>query len=157
MRRHFIVISLLSLALSGCGMSQKDWWGWPRSHWDNQNFKPYLQGEAQSFPTVYGTESWAYPEGTSTQEITKRWREAGLISSVTNGGRRHIWSTPTGVLTVFVGPQFYNLSQSSQRGFADAIAQVYGVGQGERQSYLLLDAGTGKGIGTYTSQGLQTY
>ncbi|HEY8963541.1 MAG TPA: hypothetical protein VIN59_03660 [Alphaproteobacteria bacterium] len=157
MRPYLIVFAALSMSLAACG-SQKDWWGWPDNHWASQDFKPYLKEESQSFPTAYGTESWAYPQGAPTAEIIQRWREAGLVMSVTSGGRKHIWSTPSGVLTVFVGPNFYNLSASSQRGLADAIAQIYGVGQQGRQGYLLLDSGTGKGVGTYTLvSGLQTY
>lgn len=157
MRGYLVVFIALSFTLSACG-SHKDWWGWPNSHWASQDFKPYLKSEAQSFPTAYGTESWSYPQGTPTAEIIQRWKEAGLVMSVTTGGRKHIWSTPSGVLTVFVGPQFYNLSQSSQRGLADTIGQIYGVGQDGRGGYLLLDSGTGKGVGSYTVQnGLQTY
>ena len=92
MRSYLVVLTALSLALAGCG-SQKDWWGWPREHWKDQDFKPYLKSETHAFPTAYGNESWAYPEGTPTNEIIQRWKEAGLVSSVTTGGRRHIWSS----------------------------------------------------------------
>jgi|GEM_PF-2088202 len=156
MRFYLVVLTAFSLALAGC--STKDWWGWPDNHWKEQDFKPYLKGESQAFPTAYPNESWAYPEGTPVQDVLQRWKEAGLINSVTTGGRRYIWNTPSGVLTVFVGPQFYNLSASSQRGLADAVAQIYGVGQNGRAGYLLLDEGTGKGVGTYTqASGLQLY
>lgn len=108
-----------------------------------QNFKPYIADEMHAIPMAYPPESWAYPTGTSTQEIVKRWRLAGLVDGV---------RTEAGYTAVIVGPQFYNLSYSSQQGLADAVAQMYAV-----QSFRLQDKLTKKTVGNYSSQGLQLY
>lgn len=157
MTRGLLLVPFLAVLMLGA-CSAKSIFGHNELHWKEQDFKPYLAGQEHAFPMAYGNESWAYPEGTPTQEIVRRWQQAGLINSVNSGGRTRFWSTPSGVLSVFVGPNFYNLSPSSQRGFAETLGQIYGVGQDGRQSYLLYDGMSGRKVGTYTqAHGLLTY
>lgn len=132
----FIGLCLCAALLAGCtGHAYKG---------DEMNdFKPYLLNEQQVLPNAYPKTAWAYPAGTSTRAIIARWRQAGLVI----GAYNH-----KGILDVMAGPQFYNLSFSDQRGLGDAIAQMYGVNH-----YLLFDSLTGKGVGSYTPQGLQMY
>jgi hypothetical protein len=155
--RTLIGFMAVLLVLSGCNVSRKSTFGWPDDHWQEQDFKPYTVSQYHAIPGAYAPKPWAYPQGTSTREILYRWKKAGLITSVTNGKRLKFWTPPSGILTVNVGPQFYNLSPSSQQGFANTVAQLYGVGQQGWQGFVLMDSITGKTIGAYNSQGLLLY
>jgi hypothetical protein len=130
---HFIGLSVTVLLLGACTSG--------RTPEEPNNFKPYIANEQQAL-MAYPDDVWAYPAGTPTRDIVARWQQAGLVMGVYNRG----------VTQVEVGPQFYNLSASSQRGLARAIAQMYNTNH-----YLLIDHYRQKGVGTYTAQGLQLY
>lgn len=156
MRGLLVILMLAAVSLGGC--SAKDVFG-HKSQYKEQDFKPYLGKEPYHFPMAYGQESWAYPTGTSTAEIIKRWKAAGLISHVTSRDTlRRALTRSENTLAVYVGPQFYNLSDSSRRGFAEVVGQIYGLGQDGRNTYLLYDWSTAKPVGVYTlKDGLYTY
>lgn len=156
MRGFLVMMVMLAATLGGC--TSKDVFG-HKSQNAEENFKPYLEHQSYHFPMAYGQESWAYPAGTSTQEIIKRWGEAGLIMKVTSRDTmRRAWGASSETLAVVVGPNFYNLSYASRRGLAEVVGQIYGVGQDGRDTYLLYDWSTGKPVGVYTLKGgLTTY
>jgi hypothetical protein len=130
---YFIGLTASVLMLAACDTG--------RTPEEPNNFKPYIADEQHAM-TAYPDDVWAYPAGTSTRDIVARWQAAGLVMGVYNRG----------VTQVEVGPQFYNLSASSQRGLARAIAQMYNTNH-----FLLIDHYRGRGVGTYTAQGLQLY
>lgn len=156
MRIFLFLCAILSLA--GCGQYQRTR--------EPDDFKPYVTSEMDSIPMAYGDESWVYPQGTSPQQITARWKTSGLIMKVLTDGQGAYWTSDgwrgwskgAPVLRVFAGPNFYNLAPSSQRGLAHAVAQMYGVGKpGRHREYILMDDLTNKPVGTYTRYGLQMY
>lgn len=128
-------VLITSAFLAGCAPTGA-------SKWEEQDFKPYVIGQQQVFPAAY-TQSWVYPDGTPTKDIVAGWKKADLIKDV---------RTNSSGTTMTIGPQFYNLSFSGQRGLADAVAQMYNI-----KSYMVKDRLTNKIVGTYTSQGLQLY
>lgn len=146
------VLAAVAVLVGACAPARPD--SRSANYWIGQDFKPYLGGEAYAFPQAYGVESWAYPAGTSTAEIVQRWQDAGLMTRVTRGGRTSVFSAPKDSVSVFVGPNFYNLSDSSRRGFAEVMAQIYAIDN----TYLLYDSYTGRPVGVYSvKDGLYTY
>lgn len=107
------------------------------------NFKPYIFNQQYALPGGYADESWAYPAGTPTRDIVNRWKRANIIMGVKN---------VNGTVQVLTGPQFYNLSASSQQGLAKTVSQIYGA-----DHYLLSDYYRDRGVGAYTPHGLQLY
>lgn len=140
--RNLALILAVSCGLSGCSWTQQNVLGGRSKYDPEQDFKPYVANEMHALPKAYPVESWAYPEGTPTAEIVKRWRLARLIMGVRTRAATE----------VLAGPQFYNLSYASQCGLADAVAQMYNAG-----SYRLIDYNTKKVVGNYTPIGLQLY
>jgi hypothetical protein len=132
--RFIIGLAALCLSLGAC-QSKKE-------IEEANDFKPYIANEQQALPGAYPNQVWAYPQGTPTRDVVARWNRAGLVMGVYNRG----------VTEVEVGPQFYNLSGSGQRGLADAIAQMFNTNH-----FLLIDYYRHKGVGVYTPQGLQLY
>jgi hypothetical protein len=107
------------------------------------NFKPYVFNQQYALPGAYAKEAWAYPAGTPTKAVIARWKSANLIMGATN---------VNGMLHVLTGPQFYNLSASSQRGLADTVSQIYGANH-----YLMMDFYRERAVAMYTPEGLQLY
>lgn len=136
------LILAITCALSGCSWTRDNVLGGRGKYDPEQNFKPYIANEMHAIPMAYPTESWAYPQGTPTAEIVKRWKDARLVMGVRTRAATE----------VLVGPQFYNLSYSNQRGLADAVAQMYNT-----PVYRLVDYNTKKVIGNHTVVGLQLY
>lgn len=111
---------------------------------DDGDFKPYIVNQQDTVAGYYPETPWAYPQGTRTAEIVRRWKAAGLIMDA--------MTRKDGVLEITAGPQFYNLSQPSQQGLARAVARMYGGRQ-----FQLTDWHTRRVVGVYTGQGLQLY
>ena len=133
------MIVAVSLGLASCANPLKG-----RAKADvEQDFKPYVANEMYAIPTAYPVEAWTYPQGTPTREIVNRWRAAGLVDGV---------RTDAGAVAVVIGPQFYNLSHSGQRGLADAVSQIYNA-----PAFRLVDVKTKKVVGNYSNHGLHLY
>lgn len=133
--KGLVVVLAMSALLAGCANKRT-------SAWEEQNFKPYVMAQQQAMPAAYA-QKWEYPNGTPSEKVVAGWKKAELINDVRSYGD---------VKVVTIGPQFYNLSFSGQRGLADAVAQMY-----NNPSYMVKDKLTQRVVGTYTSQGLQLY
>jgi hypothetical protein len=135
--KYLAAVVMIGALLAGCRtQSAEDVW--------EQNFQPYVTSQAYAFPGTYPVQSWAYQAGTQPEAIAQKWRDAGLIMEVRSFETYHVMT---------IGPQFYNLSYSSQRGLTDAVSRMY-----HTNLFRLKDRYTKKIVGTYTSpKGLQLY
>lgn len=147
----FLVLSV-SAMLAGCGTQLSRYNG-------PEEFKPYVTSEMDAIPMVYGDDPWVYPPNTPPAKVVAGWERTHLIIRVQNleWRRSFMQSSRGNVLQVEVGENFYTLSPASQRGLANAVAKMYGVGTKTRRGYLLVDYTTRREIGTYTQYGLQLY
>lgn len=132
--RLFIGLAVAGMALSACYGERNS---------SAHGFKPYIQNQQWVLPEAYPDQAWVYPAGTSPQAITASWREAGLIMKT--------YDKSDGTY-VDLGPAFYNLPASSQRGLATAVARMYSVSH-----YKLMDHYRKRPVGIYTPNGLQMY
>ncbi len=149
--RHFVSLALV-LLLAGC-------FPWTHNR-SSDDFKPYVASQRDSIPMVYGNDPWLPSSKMPAAQVREGWHRAGLIMRVytTTLRGKWLWQNHGEAMVVRVGPEFYTLSPASQRGLADAVAQMYGVGQkGEKQGYMMVDDRTGKTVGSYTRYGLQLY
>lgn len=132
--RLFIGLAAASMALSAC-QGQR-----PGYLYD---FKPYIQNEQHALPQAYPDQLWAYPEGTPPEQIVAGWKTAQLVTDVYEY---------KGATRVDVGPQFYNLPASGQRGLANAVSRMY-----RTNNFLLMDRYRERPVGIYTPTGLHMY
>lgn len=131
--RYFMGLAAICLCLGACAGKRSE----------TGDFKPYLQNQQWVLPQSYPDQAWTYPAGTQPKAITASWRDAQLIM--------HVYDKRDGTY-VDVGPHFYNLPASGQRGLATAVARMYSVSH-----YKLMDHYRKKPIGIYTPEGLQMY
>jgi len=161
--KHWVMVVVAGALLAGCAdNNHKGFWGWPKSHWKEQDFKPYVDNQQTSQSQAYPAIDWSYPEGTDTAEIMRRWRQAELVMQVYSRspglGRSMVSRTsPHQTLAVYVGPGFYRLAPSAQQGLAQAIDRLYKVESSRQGTYLLYDVHTREPIGTYANKRLTLY
>lgn len=149
-------------AASDAHARPKPWvFSWWPAHWDNQDFKPYMDDSQMTHDTqweegMYGQEwhpeNWIRAKG-SVQAVIDDFYASGIIKEQ---------DVDSGMPVLVVGDTFMNLSGQEKRRVADFIDYVYQVTQNsEAGSYTIYYCrtdnwifGRGDPVGVYTTSGL---
>ena len=154
--RFFVALALLAVSFSVSSRAYADSkpvpWFWWESHWDHQDFIPYLEDgthphNSQWDHNGWSPEQWEAAAHGDAMAVVQGFYRADII-------RRQYVDDDTPVLEV--GPGFYMLGGEDKRRVTAMVDYVYGVTMSkEFGMYKLVDWRTGDMIGAYTKYGLQ--
>lgn len=154
--RTFLVLIVVSaccavapgaLAKSG----PKPWvFGWWPSHWEDQDFEPYLEDATHPQANQWDRDGWQAHHWTGQRDS-----DMALIRDFYRADILRAQYIEDDVPVLAVGPGFYMLGGQDKRRVAQTVDTVYGMTLSrENGMFLLHDAMTGKPIGAYTRSGL---
>lgn len=148
-----LAVTLSSMSLSSAAYAEpKPWvWSWWGSHWENQDFIPYLENGKHPHNTQWNGSGWQ-PEHWEAQRadamtVIRGFYAAGIL-------RDQYADDEVPVLEV--GPGFYALGGYDKRRVAEMVDYVYGITAKKPDGmFMLYDWETEEAIGSYTRYGLQ--
>lgn len=132
--------------------SPKPWvWSWWPSHWDNQDFKPYLEDPKEPHNSQWDNDLWEpsdwYDDHASPKTTMDKLYGAGIITDQ---------YVDDDVPVLEVGHNFMRLSGQEKRRVAAFVDHVFGITQArENGMFYVYYEVTDKPIGVYTKDGLQ--
>lgn len=136
---------------SGSGSKPIIWTWWPQ-HWDNLDFKPYIENPTQSHNSQWNKENWkpadwAAQRGGDGMKVISGFYKAGILN-------RQFIDDDIPVLEV--GPAFYMLGGYDKRRVMETIDSEFQITSGKLNGmFMIRDWSTQKDIGSYTVHGLQ--
>ena len=128
----------------------KQWYGRALSHWDRQDFKPYVETYAMTHVPMGAYRQWDYPADMTSFEIVDEWRRVGLME-------KFYVDKDLNISILEVGSNFYRLSSSDKRRFLETVDSLYRITSSQQQVLFLQDWNTHKAIGQYTPRGLMLF
>lgn len=153
--RNLAVLALIAAIISFSSMAYaepKPWvWSWWESHWEDQQFIPYLEEGKHPHNSQWDESQWR-PEHWEQQrksalDVVKGFYFADII-------RDQYVDDDIPVLEV--GPAFYMLGGHDKRRVTQMVDYVYGVTAAkENGMFMLYDWDSEEPIGSYTRYGLQ--
>lgn len=167
-------MAVLAASLGGC--STKGVFGWPESHWKDQEFKPYVEKQGETIPAAADKTAWMYQPGVDPSAVARQLRESRIINSVVldKGGlfERHYRQSligpniklkqkpyaPVGKRRfVHIGPNFYNLSEAGRKQVLSLTDTMYKLSEQPEIPVYLYDDMTKKVVGEYNNATLNLY
>ena len=136
---------------SGSGAKPTIWAWWPR-HWDNLDFKPYIDNPTQvhngQWDQVNWTPAdWAAQRGGDNMKVISGFYKADILRSQI---------TDDDIPVLVVGPAFYMLGGHDKRRVMETIDNEFQITAGKLNGmFMIRDWNTKRDIGSYTSYGLQ--
>lgn len=164
--RKLISAAFLSIIVVACGAGTaaaegpKPWiFSWWPGHWSSLNLeKPYFEPGKEPHNTQWDSIDWAPDDWIMQHEtelqLIRSFYRAEVISD--QYVDREWFGLGREIMPVLeVGPAFYRLGGQDKRRVADTFDQVYDItGNKLFGMYVLVDARTGRRVGTYTQYGL---
>lgn len=150
--RNLCIVVLMALLLAGC--SWKGVFGWPKDHWKNQDFKPYIENQQAAQPASASALPWLYTPGIDPAAVAQQLAASDIITSVKR--EKSLFSKNQRML-VGVGPHFYKLSPADQRQVMVLTDEMYRLSQQADLPVYLKDGVTQKIIGQYADKNLMVY
>lgn len=146
-----LTVSVLSVS-SAAYAEPKPWvWSWWESHWDNQDFEPYLEAGKHPHNTQWDNNKWEpvhwAQQRNTRSDVIKGFYTADIL-------RDQYMDDDIPVLEV--GPAFYMLGGHDKRRVTAMVDYTYNITNTvENGMYMIRDWKSGKMIGSYTKYGLQ--
>lgn len=156
----FTLCTFLVVAATPAEAKPKLWiFGWGPSHWEGQDFKPFLMPPAHPHNRQWDLRLEDKGKGNYEQWTVEDWEKSDNGEAVINGFfeadilRDQIVRRNVPVLVV--GPNFYNLSGFDKRRVTDLMNSVYNITDTRTGHFQLKDDETGELIGYYDRFGLR--
>lgn len=149
-----LLFTILVAGISGTAKAEpKPWyWSWWPSHWENQDFKPYLEDSKpvqnlQWDDKKWEPADWAAQSPNGNADVIEGFYKAHIL---------HKQYVRDHIAVLEVGPSFYQLSGYDKRRVMRVVDDVYQITTShENGMFTLADWKTHKPIGLYTARGLQ--
>ena len=148
-----IAIPAAQAGLKGSGSGPKPTiWAWWPSHWDNLDFKPYIDHPTHVHNGQWDQDNWtpadwAAQRGGENMKVIDGFYKADIIRSQ---------FTDDDVPVLEVGPAFYMLGGQDKRRVVEVIDDEFRITSGKLNGmFMLRDWRTRRDIGSYTAYGLQ--
>lgn len=148
----FTVVTAIMSFSSAAYAEPKPWiWSWWESHWDNQDFIPYLEDGKRPHNQQWNESEWR-PEHWEAQRPDAMTVIRGFYAS----GILRDQYQDNDIPVLEVGPGFYMLGGQDKRRVAEMVDYVYGITTAKQNGmFMLYDWQTEEAIGSYTKYGLQ--
>ncbi len=149
----FVFITICCVFSQQSFADAKPWvWSWYGSHWENQDFEPYLEPAKEPHGSQWNKDPWQ-PEHWTAQ---RGGDETSLIRGFYNADILRDQYMDDDLPVLEVGPAFYQLGGHDKRRVVQMVDQAYGVTSDKLFGmFMLYDWRTKDAIGAYTQYGLQ--
>lgn len=141
------------LATTPAQAEPKPWiFGWAPSHWENQDFQPYIDHPHHPHAKQWDhqpwqVEDWLVQRDGDGRRMIRDFYNAGIITDQYTRRR---------VPVVEIGPGFYYLGARDKGRVMAVVDSVYNyTNRSENALFMLYDGNSRKPVGIYSREGLQ--
>lgn len=161
--RVFILCFLVVFLAAPVQADSKLFWGlmWSPSHWDDQDFKPYMEHSRwhhthRSHEEEWTPQAWIERTPGGQERIAQNLITAGVIDEFDANDQNRIFKNCPPILKVGTG--FYRLSPMDKRRVMEFADLHYGMTSHAQTPFASIrDKYTKDEIGLYTREGLQLH
>lgn len=153
-KHFFVAITCFIISFSAVQQVQaepKPWiFSWWPSHWDNQDFHPYLKGSPHAHTSQWDLdggwtpEDWVNRTGGDELATIRRFYKVGIIKDQYMDGEMPI---------LVVGQQFFQLGGQDKHRIMELVDYVYGITETANGKGIFKICDGDEEIGIYTKYG----
>jgi hypothetical protein len=160
----FLVVSIVSgAAVVPAWADSKIFWGamWPSSHWDDQDYQPYIENTRwhhthRSHDEKWSPQTWIERTKGGQDRIAESLIQADVIDEFDRNDQNRIFKNCPPILKV--GEGFHRLSPMDKRRVMKFADLHYGITANTQNPFASIrDKYTKDEIGLYTTEGLQLH